>query len=49
MVHIIGHMENRKTVTFTQRQLNLLVKEAKELTVSFAELVRRIIDKHYGV
>lgn len=39
-------MKRRKSVTFTEKQVIALAKEAKCLTVSFAELIRQIVDKH---
>lgn len=39
---------NRLSVTFTKKQLEYLVNEAKRLSISTGELVRRIIDRHRG-
>jgi predicted CopG family antitoxin len=39
-------MKTRKTITFTDNQLEYLVRRAKELTVSLSELLRRIVDEH---
>jgi len=39
----------RKMVQFTQPQLDWLEDRAKELGVSVAEMVRRIVDEYRGV
>jgi hypothetical protein len=39
--------KQRRSVTFTARQLALLEEEAARLGVSVGELVRRIIDRHF--
>lgn len=42
-------MKPRISVTFTERQMRLLLKESKSLTVSLAEIVRQIVDEYFHV
>lgn len=39
----------RRTIQFTQPQLNWLEARAEELGVTVAELTRRIVDEYRGV
>lgn len=37
-------MKRRKTITFTDKQIEYITAEVKRLGISFADVVRRIID-----
>lgn len=39
----------KKLIYFSNQQINLIKKDAEEREISFTEMVRRILDKHYSL